>query len=35
MRPVAQKAGCKVASEIILQGVVKWPVIMERLSQLA
>lgn len=34
MRPVVQKAVCKVASEIMLQGVVKWPEIMERLSQL-
>ena len=34
MRPVVQKAVCKVASEIMLQGVVKWPDIMERLSQL-
>jgi DNA sulfur modification protein DndB len=34
MRPVVQKAVCKVASEIMKQGVVKWPEIMERLSQL-
>lgn len=34
MRPVVQKAVAKVASEIMLQGVVKWPEIMERLSQL-
>lgn len=34
MRPVVQKAVCKVASEIMLQGVVKWPEIMGRLSQL-
>jgi len=34
MRPVVQKAVAKVASEIMLQGVVKWPEIMVRLSQL-
>ena len=34
MRPVVQKAVAKVASEIMLQGVVKWPEIMDRLSQL-
>jgi DNA sulfur modification protein DndB len=34
MRPVVQKAVCKVASEIMSQGVVKWPEIMQRLSQL-
>jgi DNA sulfur modification protein DndB len=34
MRPVVQKAVSKVASEIMLQGVLKWPEIMDRLSQL-
>jgi DNA sulfur modification protein DndB len=34
MRPVVQKAVCKVAAEIMRQGAVKWPEIMERLSQL-
>ena len=34
MRPVVQKAVAKVASEILLQGVVQWPEIMTRLAQL-
>src|SRR5439155_13233088 len=34
MRPVVQKAVARVASEIMQQGVVQWPEIMERLSEL-
>src|SRR5262249_23031361 len=33
-RPVVQKAVSKVASEIMKQGVVPWPHIMERLAEL-